>query len=215
MLKLESQDVVGQTAYWEDDADPLQYYALPGEPTLAIRDGKPVFKYVKYRSPIDRPGGVKAGALVVMQAELALPAKDEAEIRNRIGERLRSRGVPAAQANNVRIGRPLITRGKVTIIVMDKTTGAEGSGTLVQSINVPTPPSLFGNNAVSIGVELSELGAPVFEAAMKSAGASLVIVGYELGYSAKLPKAHHRRHLERLRLHALLPADRGEDQVVC
>ena len=52
MLKLESQDVVGQTAYWEDDADPLQYYALPGEPTLAIRTGKPVFKYVKYRSPI-------------------------------------------------------------------------------------------------------------------------------------------------------------------
>ena len=92
MLKLESQDVVGQTAYWEDDADPFQYYALPGEPTLAIRDGRPVFKYVKYRSPVDRPGGVKAGAMVVMQAELALPAKDEQEIRNRIAERLRARG---------------------------------------------------------------------------------------------------------------------------
>ena len=53
MLLLESQDVVGQTAYWSDDSDPLQYYALPGEPTMAIRDGKPVFKYVKYRNPID------------------------------------------------------------------------------------------------------------------------------------------------------------------
>jgi hypothetical protein len=190
MLKLESQDVVGQTAYWEDDADPLQYYALPGEPTLAIRDGRPVFKYVKYRSPIDRPGGVKAGALVVMQAELALPAKDEQEIRNRIAERLRARGFEASQANNVRIGRPLINRGKVTIVVMDQSTGSEGGGMLVQKITVPTPPSLFGNNAVSIGVELSELGAPVFEAGMKTPGSSLVIVGYELGYSAKLPKAH-------------------------
>jgi hypothetical protein len=55
---------------------------------------------------------------------------------------------------------------------------------------VPSPPSLFGNNAVSIGIELNEFGAPVFEAAMKSQGAGLVIVGYELGYSAKLPKAH-------------------------
>ncbi len=190
MLKLDSQGVVGQTAYWEDDLDPLQYYALPGEPTLAVRDGKPVFKYVKYRSPIDRPGGVKAGALVVLQAELALPAKDEQEIRNQISERLRARGVPASQANNVRIARPLITRGKVSIIVMDKVSGSEGAATLVEKINVPTPPSLFGNNAVSIGVELSELGAPVFEAAMKSPGASLVIVGYELGYAAKLPEAH-------------------------
>ena len=185
MLLLESQDVVGQTAYWSDDSDPLQYYALPGEPTMAIRDGKPVFKYVKYRNPIDRPGGVKGGGLLVMQAELALPAKDEAEIRRRIGERLRAMRIPAAQANNVKIGRPLISRGKVTVAVM-----GEGGNALVQRVVVPSPPSLFGNNAVSIGVELNEFGAPVFEAALKGHGAGLVIVGYELGYSAKLPKAH-------------------------
>lgn len=185
MLKLDSQDVVGQTAYWEDDANPLQYYALPGEPTMAIRDGKPVFKFVKYRNPIDRPGGIKGGGLLVMQAELALPAKDEAEIRRRIGERLRARGISAAQANNVKIGRPLISRGKVTVAVM-----GEGGNALVQRVIVPSPPSLFGNNAVSIGVELNEFGAPVFEAALKGQGAGLVIVGYELGYSAKLPMAH-------------------------
>jgi hypothetical protein len=184
MLKLESQDVVGQTAYWEDDTNPLQYYALPGEPTMAIRDGKPVFKYVKYRNPIDRPGGIKGGGLLVMQAELALPAKDEAEIRRRIGERLRARNIPASQANNVKIGRPLISRGKVTVAVM-----GEGGNALVQRVIVPSPPSLFGNNAVSIGVELNEFGAPVFEAALKGQGAGLVIVGYELGYSAKLPMA--------------------------
>ena len=108
--------------------------------------------------------------MVVMQAELALPPEDEQEIRNRIAERLRARGFDASQANNVRIGRPLITRGKATIMVMDQATGTDGGGVLVQKITVPTPPSLFGNNAVSIGVELSELGAPVFEAAMKSAG---------------------------------------------
>lgn len=185
MLKLESQDVVGQTAYWADDRDPLQYYALPGEPTIAIRDGKPVFKYVKYRNPIDRPGGVKGGGLLVMQAELALPAKDEAEIRRRIGERLRAQGIPASQANNVKLGRPGITRGKVNLIV-----AGEGGGLLVQKVHAPTAPSLFGNNAVSIAVELNEFGAPVFEAALKGQGASLVIVGYELGFSAKLPQAH-------------------------
>ncbi|MGV8989553.1 MAG: hypothetical protein ACOH2H_25370 [Cypionkella sp.] len=185
MLKLDSQDTVGQTAYWGDDHDPLQYYALPGEPTLAIRDGKPVFKYIKYRVPIDRPGGIKGGGLVVMQAELALPAKDEAEIRRRIEERLRARGFPANQASNVRLGRPLITRGKVTVAVMGET-----GNLLVQRVVVPSPPSLFGNNAVSIGIELNEIGAPVFEAGLKSPGASLVIVGYELGYSAKLPAAH-------------------------
>ncbi len=185
MLKLDSQDVVGQTAYWADDQDPLQYYALPGEPTLAIRDGKAVFKYIKYRNPIDRPGGVKGGGLLVMQAELALPAKDEAEIRQRIEERLRGMGIPVSQAANVRIGRPLITRGKVTVAVM-----GESGNALVQKVIVPSPPSLFGNNAVSIGVELNEFGAPVFEAALKSQGAGLVIVGYELGYSAKLPMSH-------------------------
>lgn len=185
MLLLESQDIVGQTAYWEDDSNPLQFYALPGEPTLAIREGKAVFKYVKYRNPIDRPGGIKGGGLLVMQAELALPATDEAEIRRRIGDRLRARGISAAQAQNVKIGRPLITRGKVTVAVM-----GEGGNALVQKVVVPSPPSLFGNNAVSIGVELNEFGAPVFEAALKGQGAGLVIVGYELGYSAKLPKAH-------------------------
>lgn len=185
MLKLDTQDVVGQTAYWADDTDPLQYYALPGEPTLAVRDGKAVFKFVKYRSPIDRPGGVKAGGLLVMQAELAIPAKDEAAIRSRIEERLKARGIPGSQAANVRLGRPLITKGKVTVAVM-----GEGGNMLVERVVVPSPPSLFGNNAVSIGVELNEMGAPVFEGAMKGEGASLVIVGYELAYSAKLPKAH-------------------------
>lgn len=196
MLLLESQDVVGQTAYWADDTDPLQYYALPGEPTLAVRNGKPVFKYVKYRSPIDRPGGVKAGGFVVMQAELAIPAADEAEIRRRISERPIRRllgRTTTVSPTDIKLGRPMITRGKATISVLDRSTadtGAGGDGMLVQRISVPTPPSLFGNNSVSIGIELSELGAPVFEAAMKGEGASMVIVGYELGYQAKLPKAH-------------------------
>jgi len=185
MLKLDTQDVVGQSAYWADDKDPLQYYVLPGEPTLAIRDGRAVFKFVKYRFPIDRPGGVKGGGMLVMQAELALPAKDEATIRSRIEERLKARGIPGSRASNVRLGRPLITRGKVTVEVL----GSDGKA-LVQRVVVPTPPSLFGNNAVSIGIELNEFGAPVFEAAMKAQGASLVLVGYELSYAAKLPKAH-------------------------
>ncbi len=211
MLLLESQDMVGQTAYWADDTDPLQFYALPGEPTLAVRNGKPVFKYIKYRSPIDRPGGVKAGGFVVMQAELAIPAADEAEIRKRISERgIRRvqtrittgpggtvshhadvRNVPV-NPSDIKLGRPLITRGKATISILDRSTADEGGAedALVQRISVPTPPSLFGNNSVSIGIELSELGAPVFEAAMKGEGASMVIVGYELGYQAKLPKAH-------------------------
>lgn len=189
MLLLESQDVVGQTAYWADDTNPLQYYALPGEPTLAVRNGKPVFKYVKYRSPIDRPNGVKAGGFVVMQAELAIPANDEAEIRKRIADRLTRLRVTAG---DIKLGRPLITRGKATIAVLDRSTLDTGpaEGALVQRISVPTPPSLFGNNSVSIGIELSSLGAPIFEAAMKGEGASMVIVGYELGYQAKLPKAH-------------------------
>ena len=189
MLLLESQDVVGQTAYWADDTNPLQYYALPGEPTLAVRNGKPVFKYVKYRSPIDRPGGVKAGGFVVMQAELAIPPADETEIRKRIAERLTLLRVTAG---DIKLGRPMITRGKATISVLDRSTADAGGaeGALVQRISVPTPPSLFGNNSVSIGIELSSLGAPIFEAAMKGEGASMVIVGYELGYQAKLPKAH-------------------------
>jgi hypothetical protein len=185
MLKLNSQDVVGLTAYWADDKDPLQYYALPGEPTIAVRDGKPVFKYVKYRNPIERPGGVKGGGLLVMQAELALPAKDEAEIRRRIGERLKAQGIPSSQASNVKLGRPGITRGKVTLIV-----AGEGGSGLVQKVHAPTAPSLYGNNVVSLAVELNEFGAPVFEAALKGQGASLVIVGYELGFSAQLPPAH-------------------------
>lgn len=210
MLLLESQDVVGQTAYWADDTNPLQFYALPGEPTLAVRNGKPVFKYVKYRSPIDRPGGVKAGGFVVMQAELAIPKADEEEIRRRISERgirrvesrttsgpggtTRSERVTTVpiSPSDIKLGRPLITRGKATISVLDRSTADAGgdANSLVQRISVPTPPSLFGNNSVSIGIELSELGAPIFEAAMKGEGASMVIVGYELGYQAKLPKAH-------------------------
>jgi hypothetical protein len=184
MLKIESQDVVNQTAYWEDDANPLQYYALPGEPTMAVRNGKPVFMFTKYRRAVPRTDGSVGGGLLVMQAELAIPPEDEAEIRRRIGERLRARGIPAAQAGNVQLGRPMITRGKVTVAV-----SGEGSD-MVQKVVVPSPPSLFGNNAVSISVELNQEGAALFEQIFKGDNAGAVTVGYELGFSGKLPKAH-------------------------
>ena len=184
MLKLYSVDRVGKTSFWEDDADPLQYYALPGQPTLAMDNGKPIFKFIKYRNPIDRPGGVKGGGLLVMQAELALPPSDEAEIRRRVDERLRARGFSSAQASNFRLARPVITKAKANVIVVGQ------DGGFVQKVHVPSQPSLFGNNAVSVGVELNEFGTAIVEAAFKTEGVGLVIVGYELTFAAKLPTAH-------------------------
>ncbi len=189
MLKLNSVDRVGRTTFWHDDTDPFQYYYLPGQPTLTIDNGKPIFKFIKYRNPIDRPGGVKGGGLLVMQTELALPPSDEAQIRSRIDESLRARGFSPAQAGNIRLGRPMITKTKANVLIV---LGDD----FLQKVHVASAPSLFGNNAVSIGVEVNQFGAPIIEAAFKSEGPGLVIVAYELTFAGKLPTAHIVGHWE-------------------
>ena len=74
-----------------------------------------------------------------------------------------------------------------------------GSGNLVQRVNHAGKPSIYGNNVVAVSAELNQLGAPIFEAVMKSQGAGGVRVVYDMEFSAPGCRPSPARHVARRR----------------
>jgi hypothetical protein len=183
MLQLEGMEVFKDVTIYSDDQSVFQYYLLPQFPRFRLDNGKPAFGFVKYRNPIDREDKKKGGALAAFDIELAVDAAVEAEIRAMLQDRLRQRfNLTAAQAANVKLGRPTFTRGTVGVTIM------ANSETLVQRVVNAGKPSLFGNNVAAVQAEFTPEGAAVFEGVMQSkAGLAFVMVNYDLWFPARLP----------------------------
>ncbi|MEM7132927.1 MAG: hypothetical protein AAF702_41875 [Chloroflexota bacterium] len=188
MLKLEDKDTIPLNGknfeVWGDDLNDTTFYVLPSEPTIRVQDNKPVFQFLKYRSPIDQPDGPKGG-LCVFDVELAI-TDDE---RQQIAEQLKQR----KGKEQINFGSISFTRGEVRLNV------EELSGGLVDSVVSPGKPSLYGNNVATFSVELSPLGASLFWNALggpsedledgEAAESGIITVYYDLWFSAMLPPA--------------------------
>ncbi|WP_158895889.1 hypothetical protein [Amycolatopsis anabasis] len=174
-------DTPAATAY-PDDNDALQFYVLPKVP-LMRRDsnGKPVFKFVQYRSLRPLPSGRNGAALVFMDIEMALTAADEQALRQKLADHLNARGGGSVTPEAIVLSKPQITKASVTLDVLS------GSGDLVQRVNHGGVPSMYGNNVVAFSAELTEFGAPVFAAAMKSEGAGGVRAEYAFQFNGRMP----------------------------
>src|SRR4029453_14360890 len=81
----------------------------------------------------------------------------------------------------IELAKPQVTKANVSVEVL------AGSGNLVQKVNHAGPPSIYGNNVVALSAELNQLGAPIFEAVMKSEGAGGIRVVYDLEFPARIP----------------------------
>lgn len=185
MLRIDKQEVFPEipgVTVWGDDKAEHIFYVLPESPRFRLVDGKPVFKFIKYRAPISRPDGVKGG-YIFFDAEIAV-AEDRMKqlgslLQDRINTRHQERKRPGAPPK-VQFGTITYTKGSVRMLL-------EQDGKVIQTLRGAGKPTLFGNNVASFAIELSQDGTAIFEAAMQGEGASAISLVYDLYFWTKLP----------------------------
>ncbi len=187
MQKLEgSIDFPEATVYLDDDEkQDTRFYVLPKVPIIR-RDGeKLVFKCVKYRKLKPMANGDLGAALVFMDIELALPPAAQDALRSRLVETVKVRRGPNDERplgpEHIELAKLQVTKASVSVEIL------AASGNLVQQVNHAGNPSMVGNNVVAVSAELNQLGAPIFEAVMKSDGAGGIRVVYDMEFPARLP----------------------------
>jgi hypothetical protein len=185
MLLLDGSIDRPEATIYRDDLEEMRFYVLPKVPILRRDAGKAVFKFVKYRTLKPMANGDIGAALVFMDVELSLTPAQEQSLRAALAEAVKARRGPndprPVDPNAIILAKPQITKATVKVEVL------ADSGNLVQKINNAGKPSMYGSNVVAMSAELSQLGAPVFEAVMKSEGAGGVRVEYDLEFIARLP----------------------------
>lgn len=172
-----------EIALWNDSEASHIFYFLPIVPRFRMQNGKPVFKLIKYRLPVDRPDGKKGGGYVFFDAELAVPPDQLVKLKeilqaevNKNHQDLKRPG-PAPE---VKFGTISFSRGTVNMLL-------EENGVIVEKVRGAGKPSLFGNNIATFMIELTPEGVQVFEGAMQGEGASMVSLVYDMYFWAKLP----------------------------
>lgn len=183
MLQIDRvQQIEGVTVYGDDERFNV-FYLLPQQPRYRrYTDGTLAFRFMKYRFPIDRPGGRKGGGFLLFDTEFVV---DEAKmprvkevLTSQVSQEANRRGI--SPVPEVAFGTITYTKGETQLLV------AGSDGTFVEKLHNPGKPSLYGNNVATFALELSQEGATFFEQAMQGAGGS-VSVFYDLWFWAKIP----------------------------
>lgn len=182
MLRIDLRHMHEGITVFDDDLAFNKFYVLPNEPRYRLdANGNPVFKFIKYRFPVDRPGGKKGGGFIIFDVEFVVPeakmVKIQQQLEDLVRQRAIQRGVPAPP---LEIGTFIYTSGETLLNLFND------SKDLVQSKFNPGQPSLFGNNVTCMGLELTPEGATLAEAALQGKGGVVQVV-YKLKFWAKLP----------------------------
>ncbi|MEO7689574.1 MAG: hypothetical protein ABIS51_09830 [Sphingomonas sp.] len=181
MLKIDKVQQIGSVTVYGDDRKENLFYVLPGGPRFRTdENGRPVFRFIKYRE-LREEGGDLFGGLVAFDTCLSVPAETmvqiKATLQPQVNAIFQGRGMAPPP---VEIGPPTYTSGTVTLNI-------EGANNqLVQKVNHAGVPSLYGENVATFWVELTKEGATIFEAAMRGQG-GFVGVFYKVKVWAKLP----------------------------
>ena len=77
MLKWDKVETINGLSVYGDEADPNLWYALPQTPRFRIDNGKPVFKFIKYKFPIEHAGGKKGGGFLICDVEFGVSRSEE------------------------------------------------------------------------------------------------------------------------------------------
>jgi hypothetical protein len=167
------QTIEGVTVYGDDELENL-FYILPDSPRFRLGDdGKPVFKFLKYRTPIERKNVLKGGYCNFDVEFVVTPEKEQAVKAALNAQRGK---------DDVKIGKLSYTEGTAKLLINDE------NKSLVEKVVNPAKPSLYGKNITSFSLELSEAGTPVFEKALQGGG-GFVQVSYTLKTWARLQGA--------------------------
>lgn len=179
MLQIDKVQQIQDVTVYGDDKNDFTFYLVPQTPRFRMENGKPVFKFVKYRE-LRKEGNDLFGGVCAFDTEFVVApdklAAVKAELQKTVDNRYQQRG---QQPPQIVIGPLTYTAGTANLNI------GEG-GTLVEKVRGAGKPSLYGNNVATFWVELTKAGATVFEQALQGQGGFVSVV-YDLKIWAKLP----------------------------
>lgn len=180
MIRLDKVDTIDGVTVYGDERDPAKFYPLAAQPYFRISNGTLNFKFVKFRALIDKDNR-KVGGICNFDTEFAVPKDKLASIKEVLQSRVNRQFENSDDTPpEVTFGSLRYTKGSANLLISDE------NNVLVEKVRGAGKPSLYGNNVASFSVDLSEFGAPVFEAALQGQGGFVQVV-YDLYFSAKLP----------------------------
>ncbi|WP_243074476.1 hypothetical protein [Microbacterium sp. SS28] len=196
MLKISKQELVdGVTVFGDDTYDDV-YYPIPEVPRFRTDDkGDPVFRFLKYRMPIEREDGKRGGGFAFFDTEFTFTPAALAKIKEALDTKVQGMaGKPGFRASvpgtpEAHLGTMTYTRGTANLLLK------EDGGTLVEAVRGAGKPSLFGKNIAAFMVEFTPEGATLFEQALQGKGGVVQVV-YDLNFVAKLPEITGRAWFE-------------------
>lgn len=183
MLQIDAVETISGVQVFGDSDSKHTFYVLPNQPRFRIdENGYPVFKFLKYRLPIDREDGKRGGGYIFFDSEFVVPEDKFEKIKETLQERVNKtyRKSRARKIPDVKIGTITYTKGTANLLLNDE------SGTLIQKVRGAGKPSLFGRNIAAFSLELTPEGSTVFEQALQGKGGVIQVV-YDLYFWAKLP----------------------------
>ena len=183
MLMFHNSDTIEGVTVYGDHASKNTFYVLPDTPRFRMDRGKPVFRFLKYRHPIDRPDGKKGGGFVIFDVEFVTPEEKLKKVTEVLQERANQRWKAAGgkpPAPPVKIGQLSYNRGAAKLQLLDS------GGALVEKIQNPGSPSLYGKMITPFTVELSPEGATLAEQALQGQGGVVQVI-YDLYTAVRLP----------------------------
>jgi hypothetical protein len=184
MLQIDKVQTIGDVTVYSDDTSDFAFYLVPQTPRYRLENGKPVFKYIKYKE-IKQVGDDLFGGLCAFDTEFVVApdklAAAKAELQNQVAAIYQPKGQQPPQV----VVAPLTYTGGTASLNI-----GEG-GVLVQKVRGAGKPSLFGNNVATFWVELTKEGATVFEKALQGQGGFVSVV-YDLQIWVKIPPIEGR-----------------------
>jgi len=183
-VDLGNQQLIEGLSVFGDDGVVNRFYVLPEMPRFRVDPDtkKPVFKFIKYKLPVDRPDGKKGGGFVVFDSEFIVPDAKLKKIQEALDGQMQSKGYKDAQDQPLKaqIDHIPFTAGTASLTLLDS------SGVLVSKVDSPGKPSLFSAMICPFTAELTPEGATVVEAALKGSG-GVAQVSYDLHFPATFP----------------------------
>src|ERR1700742_3421311 len=101
MIQIDKVQQIEGVVVYGDESSISTFYLLPQQPGFRLDDrGNPVFKMLKYRTAIDRPGGIKAGGFLIFDVEFVVDEAKLARVKPALEAQI------AAEATRLGLGAP-------------------------------------------------------------------------------------------------------------
>jgi len=165
---------------FRDDVNFNQFYYLPRSPKLLRSDdGKPMFTFMRYQFPLTRTDGEPGGGYLMCTTALREEQSIiDSKVKPVLATKLRAENPLATTIPEPVIAPVDFTEGTANLIIMK-------DNKMIKNVTIGKP-SLFGDNTVSLAVELNSDAATMFYEALKRGG-SIAAIEYNLRFPVRLP----------------------------